>query len=74
MNAPGGFNAQAHRVLDLCAAKGGIIVVGGHPHSLHAGNTQDEQMLVPFLAHARDLHQGGQLRLLLPRDIIGEAV
>lgn len=72
MNAPGGFNAQAHRVLDLCAATGGIIVVGGHPHSLHAGNTQDEQMLVPFLAHARDLHQRGMLRLLLPRDIIKE--
>ena len=72
MNAPGGFNAQAHRVLDLCAAKGGIIVVGGHPHSLHAGNTQDEQMLVPFLAHARDLHQRGLLHLLLPRDIIRE--
>jgi hypothetical protein len=71
MNAPGGFNAQAHRVLDLCAAKGGIIVVGGHPHSLHAGNTQDEQMLVPFLAHARDLHRRGLLNLSLPRDIIG---
>ena len=72
MNAPGGFNAQAHRVLDLCAAKGGIVVVGGHPHSLHAGNTQDEQMLVPFLAHARDLHQRGLLRFTLPRDLIGE--
>ena len=72
MNAPGGFNAQAHRVLDLCASKGGIVVVGGHPHSLHAGNTQDEQMLVPFLAHARDLHKQGMLRLLLPRDIITE--
>jgi hypothetical protein len=72
MNAPGGFNAQAHRVLDLCASKGGIVVVGGHPHSLHAGNTQDEQMLVPFLAHARDLHGQGLLRLLLPRDILRE--
>lgn len=59
MNAPGGFNAQAHRVLDLCALTGGIVVVGGHPHSLHAGNTQDERMLVPFLAHARDLHKQG---------------
>jgi peptidoglycan/xylan/chitin deacetylase (PgdA/CDA1 family) len=72
MNAPGGFNAQAHRVMDLCAAQGGIVVVGGHPHSLHAGNTQDEQMLVPFLKHARELHRQGLLRLSLPRDIVGE--
>lgn len=72
MNAPGGFNAQAHRVMDLCAAQGGIIVVGGHPHSLHTGNSQDERMLVPFLAHARDLHRRGMLNLSLPRDIIGE--
>ena len=72
MNAPGGFNEHAHRVLDHCAKKGGIVVVGGHPHSLHAGNTQDEHMLVPFLQHARDLHRQGLLRLALPRDFIGE--
>jgi hypothetical protein len=72
MNATGGFNAQAHRVLDICAAKGGIIVVGGHPHSLHAGGTQDEKMLAPFLDHARELNRRGLLRLSLPRDIVGE--
>jgi hypothetical protein len=72
MNAPGGFNAQAHSVLDLCASKGGIVVVGGHPHSLHAGNTQDEGMLVPFLEHARDLYRKGMLRLSLPRELNGE--
>jgi hypothetical protein len=72
MNAPGGFNAQAHSVLDLCASKGGIIVVGGHPHSLHSGNTQDEGMLVPFLEHARDLSRRGLLRISLPGQLHGE--
>ena len=73
MNAPGGFNAHAHRVLDFCAAHGGIVVVGGHPHSLHAGNTQDETMLVPFLRHARELVLEGKLVASLPRHLIAEA-
>jgi len=73
MNAPGGFNAHAHRVLDLCAAEGGIVVVGGHPHSLHMGNTQDETMLVPFLQHARELVREGKLVASLPRHLIAEA-
>jgi hypothetical protein len=72
MNAPGGFNEQAHRVMDLCALRGGVVVVGGHPHSLRSGNTQDERRLVPFLEHARRLHREGLLRLCLPRNLLSE--
>ena len=71
MNAPGGFNEQAHRVMEMCASRGGLVVVGGHPHSLHAGNTQDEKNLVPFLEHARRLNREGLLRLARPRDLTG---
>jgi hypothetical protein len=71
MNATGGFNDRAHAMLDRCVKDGGITVVGGHPHSLHAGNSQDEKYLVPFLARAREYHREGRLRFCVPRDLLG---
>lgn len=71
MNAPGGFDDTAHAMLDRCVEEGGMTIVGGHPHSLHAGNSQDEKYLVPFLSRARKYQREGKLRLCVPRDILG---
>jgi hypothetical protein len=71
LNAPGGFDAHADWLLGRCAEVGGLMAVGGHPHSLHAGNTQDETRLVPFLRRVRDLQQRGLIEAVLPKQIIG---
>jgi peptidoglycan/xylan/chitin deacetylase (PgdA/CDA1 family) len=70
MNTPGGFDAASTAVLARCLARGGVIVVYGHPHSLHSGNSQDEKHLVPFLEQAQRLRGRGVLRTVLPRDLL----
>lgn len=72
MNTPGGFDFTATRVLARCVAGGGITVVYGHPHSLHAGNSQDEKHLIPFFQRASRLRQEGRLSTTLPRELIIE--
>jgi hypothetical protein len=66
LTARAGFGHQALQLLERCARQGGAAVVYGHPHSLQAGNTQDERYLVPFLERARQLIDTGQLQPVLP--------
>jgi hypothetical protein len=70
LNAPCGFGAQSTAMLRRCAAKGGIVALYGHPHSLHAGNDQDERALVPLLERAWQLRREGKLRITLPRRLV----
>ena len=68
--ASAGFREKALLILDHCARTGGIAVVYGHPHSLHAGAAQDECYLVPFLEQARQLIDAGRLAALLPHQLV----
>jgi peptidoglycan/xylan/chitin deacetylase (PgdA/CDA1 family) len=70
LNTPGGFDAATLAVLERAVADGGIVVAYGHPHSLRAGNSQDERHLVPFLRRARELAAAGRLRIAQPRDLL----
>lgn len=72
LNTPVGFASGAQAVLRRCATVGGVVVVYAHPHSLHAGNAQDEHRLVPFLAELRSRRRRGLVRLTLPRDLAQE--
>jgi hypothetical protein len=70
LNTPGGFDTPTHNMLERSVRQGGIVVVYGHPHSLYMGNTQDEQLLVPFLSRVQQLCQQGQMRVCLPRHLV----
>jgi peptidoglycan/xylan/chitin deacetylase (PgdA/CDA1 family) len=74
LNTPGGFTGETLAMLDQVAARGGIAVVYGHPHSLSADNRQHERWLVPFLARARALHDAGRLDVVRPRDLTAAGV
>ena len=69
LNTVAGFGAASHAMLDRCVRRGGIAVLYGHPHSLHAGNAQDERHLAPLLAQIAALRDAGRLRVALPRDL-----
>jgi len=69
LNTPGGFATASEAVLTQSVARGGTTVVYGHPHSLHAGNSQDESWLIPFLKRVRSLCDQGLLSVCLPRDL-----
>jgi peptidoglycan/xylan/chitin deacetylase (PgdA/CDA1 family) len=73
LNTPGGFDAPVLAMLERTAADGGLVVAYGHPHSLRAGNSQDERHLVPFLRRSRELARAGALRILRPRDLLAAA-
>jgi peptidoglycan/xylan/chitin deacetylase (PgdA/CDA1 family) len=73
LNTPCGFAAEARRMLDVCARRGGLAVVYGHPHSITSDGPQNERELVPFLERARELARSGRLRLALPRDLLPAA-
>lgn len=73
LNTSGGFRDLAHR-LEVSTGRPGVLVAYGHPHSLHAGNAQDETYLRPFLAKVRDLCRTGALQPVLPRDLLEPAV
>jgi peptidoglycan/xylan/chitin deacetylase (PgdA/CDA1 family) len=70
LNTPGGFDAPALEMLEKASAHGGVAVVYSHPHSLHAGNSQDERFLVPFLERAARLRDEGALEIVLPRTLV----
>ncbi len=72
LNTSGGFHAPVLKMLDRCVDRAGLVVVYGHPHSLHAGGTQDERHLVPFLQHVRALVDRGRLDVVLPRQLWAE--
>ncbi len=72
LNSPGGFRNPTPELVERCAAEGGIAVVYGHPHSLHAGNSQDAAYLVPLMARIRELKNEGRVRLALPRELLAE--
>jgi hypothetical protein len=57
-------------MLERCADVGGLVVFYGHPHSLHAGNSQDETWLVPFLRRVQSLAGRGLIRVGLPREFV----
>ncbi|MCC7124217.1 MAG: polysaccharide deacetylase family protein [Acidobacteria bacterium] len=66
LNSAGGFDEPVLRMLDTCVKQRGLLVAYGHPHSLHAGNSQDERHLVPFLARVAAYRDAGALQVVLP--------
>lgn len=70
LRAAGGFRDPI-RALEDDGTREGILVVYGHPHSLHSGNSQDEAHLRPFLERVRELQRSGALRVALPRELVG---
>ena len=70
LNSPGGFNGPVLKLLRRCVKTGGLIVVYGHPHSLRAGNSQDESWLIPFLEEVRSLQSRGLLNVRLPNELL----
>ncbi len=73
LNTPGGFGDETVRLVERCAEQGGLAVVYGHPHSLHAGNSQDERLLRPFLERVAALRREGRLAIARPRDLVEAA-
>jgi hypothetical protein len=73
LNTAGGFAEETLALVERTARTGGIAVVYGHPHSLHAGNTQDERWLVPFLDRVSELRAEGRIEPILPRMLLHEA-
>lgn len=69
LNTPGGFAEPARAMLRRAERSGGFAVVYGHPHSLTAGNAQDEKHLVPFLTEVATMRRAGRLEVHLPREI-----
>lgn len=69
LNTPCGFADDTMTMLERCAREGGLAVVYAHPHSLRAGNSQDERYLIPFLARVRELRAAGRLAAIQPRDL-----
>jgi Polysaccharide deacetylase len=70
LNTPCGFDERARDVLQNCAARGGVVIAWGHPHSLHSGNPQDLKHLVPFLDMASSLRRQGRLTICRPMDVL----
>lgn len=70
LNTPGGFGEETLALVERAARTGGVAVVYGHPHSLHAGNSQDERWLRPFLERVRCLRAEGVLETVLPRTLL----
>ena len=70
LNTPGGFDAPALAMLERAVSEGGMVIAYGHPHSLHAGNSQDERWLVPFLSRAKEHVRQGTLRVCRPADLL----
>ncbi len=70
LTTPAGFDTQALKMLSRCTVAGGLAVVYGHPHSLRAGNSQDETRLVPFLQQVQHLQCQGDIRVCLPREFV----
>ncbi|HXH25935.1 MAG TPA: polysaccharide deacetylase family protein [Vicinamibacterales bacterium] len=71
LNTAGGFGPPALAMLDRCVRSGGLTVVYGHPHSLAAGDSQDERVLVPFLRRVRELQRERLAEVILPRQLWG---
>ena len=69
LNTAGGFDPENLAVLERGITRGGVVVIYGHPHSLHAGNAQDARWLVPFLERVQRWRAEGRLAVLQPRDV-----
>jgi hypothetical protein len=70
LNTPCGFLESSVAMLHRCAARGGFVVVYGHPHSLRSGNSQDLSQLLPFLREVQRLRDGGRIVARLPRQVL----
>jgi hypothetical protein len=71
LNTDGGFEERTVALVKKCVTTGGLAVVYGHPHSLYAGQSQDERNLVPFLRRLREWRREGDLQVVLPRELVG---
>ena len=49
LSTPAGFRGEVINKVEHSAHSGGFVVVYGHPHSLHSGNSQDERYLILFM-------------------------
>lgn len=67
-----GFDRRAMDAIEQ-ARPGDHVVVYGHPHSLHSGNSQDLAFLTPFLKKVNAMRSAGRLRILCPRDLAQQA-
>ena len=72
LNTAGGFDAAVVRMLDRCVELGGSVIAYGHPHSLHAGGSQDERWLLPFLEKVNSHRRSGRLDVMLPAQVMAE--
>jgi hypothetical protein len=70
LNTACGFSGRTVDAFHHCIEQGGWLVVYGHPHSLTAGNSQDEKWLVPLLRLVREYSRLGRLRLALPSQLV----
>lgn len=71
VNIPCGFDGRAETMVRRCAERGGFAVAYGHPHSLSSDGPQQEEHLEQLLSVVADLRDSGQLRVVLPMDLLG---
>ncbi|HEX3160458.1 MAG TPA: glycosyltransferase [Gemmatimonadaceae bacterium] len=69
LNTAGGFDHDTLAVLERGVHRGGVVVIYGHPHSLHVGNSQDARWLVPLLERVQRWRAAGRLAVVQPRDV-----
>jgi peptidoglycan/xylan/chitin deacetylase (PgdA/CDA1 family) len=65
-----GFGADAHKMLDVCLAKGGCLVTYGHPRGVLGSGDQSEDMVRRFFERIAYLRDAGALSIVQPRDIV----
>ena len=68
LSCASGFDDAARALVEKSADEGGLVVVYGHPHSLHGGDPQDEIYLTPFLGRLSELVRAGAVRACLPSE------
>jgi peptidoglycan/xylan/chitin deacetylase (PgdA/CDA1 family) len=71
LNTHAGFDGATKRAVCNSAARGGWVVVYGHPHALSTEHAQGESFFAPFLDLITGLRRAGMLTVYLPRDIAG---
>jgi peptidoglycan/xylan/chitin deacetylase (PgdA/CDA1 family) len=72
LNTPCGFDDPAVAMVRRTAARGGIAVLYGHPHSLGNGQSQDERHLTRLFREIRSLRRNAGLEVWLPRALAAE--
>jgi hypothetical protein len=69
LNTPGGFDKKTESVLEACLEGSGVVVVYGHPHSIHEDGEQNVGFFEAFLRKVNALRREKRIRIGLPREI-----